>query len=294
MSAPAVSLYALTIMAQPTFKEEQPDITHYQRVHRIVYLPAMHVLFFTAIVGVISSVQSLITRWKTFSKKTFSPAHAAFCFPALAHVNAIQAYRSAVYTFSAIEETPIFKIALDTYWFTTLILSTIASIIITVKFFYMLPSWTWVDVCDEQEPPEPSATFISQYILAGEGENLRQDFVSPAVLQANETGALVRLPGRQDGKARFRRSRRVTALGFDPIMNLMELNKERDALLDWVEKNPPRTRQRTCSVPHITYNLGGFGTNHSGVWNPSERRDTMSRHSRMQTSDGNHCFSSVL
>ena len=30
MSAPAVSLYALTIMAQPSFEEEQPDVTNFQ------------------------------------------------------------------------------------------------------------------------------------------------------------------------------------------------------------------------------------------------------------------------
>eukprot|EP00555_Chaetoceros_dichaeta_P001381 CAMPEP_0198278538 /NCGR_PEP_ID=MMETSP1447-20131203/66429_1 /TAXON_ID=420782 /ORGANISM="Chaetoceros dichaeta, Strain CCMP1751" /LENGTH=211 /DNA_ID=CAMNT_0043973625 /DNA_START=828 /DNA_END=1460 /DNA_ORIENTATION=- len=186
-----------------------------------------------AIVGAISSVQGLKTRWTAFSNRAFSPAHAAFCFPALAHVNAIQAYRGAVDTFSEIGPKSTFKIALDTYWFSTLILSTIASIIITAKFFYMLPSWTLIDVLDEMEPPEPGATRLSKHILDGDGETLRNDFVSPAVLQANETGALVRLPGRLHGQTRYRRTRRVTALGFDPIMNLIEFNEERDALLDW-------------------------------------------------------------
>jgi len=293
MSAPAVSLYALTIMAQPSFKEEHPDMTQFQRVHRIIYLPCMHILFIMAIVGAISSVQGLTMRWTTFSKRTFSPAHAAFCFPALAHVNSIQAYRGAVDTFSEIGPKSTFKIALDAYWFSTLILSTIATIIITAKFFYMLPSWTLMDVFDEMEPPEPGETRISEYILAGDGETLRQDFVSPAVLQANETGALVRLPGRHHGETRYRRTRRVTALGFDPIMNLIEFNEERDALLDWVEKNPPRTRKRTLSVPHITYNLGQFGTNNSGVYNDGQ--DTGNRRARTQTSDGyNHCFNSVI
>ena len=120
---------------------------------------------------------------------------------------------------------------------------------------------------EEEEPPEPGETLISEFILASDGMALGPDFVNPAALQANETGALVRLPGREDGKIRYRRTRRVTALGFDPIMNLMELYKERVALLDWVEKNSSRTRKRTLSVPHITYNLGQFGTNHSGVFN---------------------------
>jgi len=293
MSAPAVSLYALTIMAQPSFKEEHPDITQFQRVHRLIYMPCMHFLFIMAIVGAISSVQGLKTRWTTFSNKAFSPAHAAFCFPALAHVNAIQAYRGAVDTFSEIGPKSTFKIALDTYWFSTLILSTIASIIITAKFFYMLPSWTLMDVLDEMEPPEPGATQLSKYILDGDGETLRQDFVSPAVLQANETGALVRLPGRRHGETKYRRTRRVTALGFDPIMNLIEFNEERDALLAYVEKNPPRTRNRTLSVPHITCTFGQFGTNNSGVYNG--RQDMGITRARTHTSDGySHCDNTVI
>jgi hypothetical protein len=88
MSAPAISLYALTIMAQPSFEEEHPDVTKFERVHRMIYLPCMHFLFALAVLGVLSSVQSLITRWDDFKKKEFSPAHAAFCFrtgPLLIH-----------------------------------------------------------------------------------------------------------------------------------------------------------------------------------------------------------------
>jgi len=38
MSAPSISLYALTIMAQPSFEEEHPDVTHFQKVHRMIYM----------------------------------------------------------------------------------------------------------------------------------------------------------------------------------------------------------------------------------------------------------------
>ena len=72
MSAPAVALYALTIMAQPSFEEEHPDVTEFQRVHRMLYLPSMHILFVLALIGMISSVQSLVVRWHSFSKKDFS------------------------------------------------------------------------------------------------------------------------------------------------------------------------------------------------------------------------------
>jgi len=199
-------------------------------------------------------------------------------------VNAVQAYRGAIDTFSDIHPKSPIKIAIFIYWMTTLILGTITTIVITTRYFYMLPSWTRVDVADEIEPPPPNETLMSEVILAG--EKLRQDFVSPAVLQANEAGALVRLPGRE---GKYVRTRRVTALGFEPIMNLIELNEERDALLDWVAKNPPRQRKRTLSVPGITYNLGHFGTNNSGVFSgtPAEINSAQ-RRTRAQTSDGQY------
>ena len=64
MSAPNVSLYALTIMAQPSFEEEHPDVTQFQRMHRMIYLPCMHFLFGLCILGILASVVSLIVRWK--------------------------------------------------------------------------------------------------------------------------------------------------------------------------------------------------------------------------------------
>ena len=96
MSAPAVSLYALTIMAQPSFIEEQPDVTKFQRVHREMYLPCMHVMCAFSLIGMAASIHSLWDRWADFKRKEFSPAHVAFCFPTLSHANSIQAYRGAV------------------------------------------------------------------------------------------------------------------------------------------------------------------------------------------------------
>lgn len=265
MSAPAVSLYAWTIMAQPSFEEEFPDINYYQHVHRILYLPIMHCLFAAALVGAFSSVQSLHVRWKDFKQREFTPAHAAFCFPTLAHANSVQAYRGALNSFSNIPSGSTIKIIIDVYWMFVLVGGTIATFIITAKFFYMLPTWTRPDVDDEVEPPAPSDTIMSEIITAG--ETFRQNFVSPAVLQANETGALVQV--RKDGRTRYVRTRKVTALGFDPIMEYLDFEKERDALLDWVMKNPPRQRKRTLSVPGITRNIGDFGRNNLGIYTGS-------------------------
>ena len=71
MSAPAVSLYALTIMAQPSFEEEQPDVTNFQRIHRMIYLPCMHVMCALSLIGMAASLQSLYDRWNDFKRKEF-------------------------------------------------------------------------------------------------------------------------------------------------------------------------------------------------------------------------------
>jgi hypothetical protein len=234
----------------------------------------MHVLFALACIGVISSIISLVVRWDSFRKKTFSPAHAAFCFPTLAHVNAIQAYRAAVNSFSDIPARSPFKVALYTYWVAMLVSGTLVTIFIATKFFYHLPSWTLVDVLDEEEPPAPYETSLTLNHIITTGESLQQPFVSPAVLQANETGALVMLPSRgADGRRRYRRTRRLTALGFEPMMNVIEMDNEREVLLDWVGKHPPRRRTQTLSVPGIDFNygFGDFGVDNSGVYGADPR-----------------------
>jgi hypothetical protein len=261
MSAPAVSLYAMTIMAQPSFEEEHPDINEYQRLHRMVYLPCMHLLFVAAMLGAISSAQSLYVRWDSFKKIEFSPAHTAFCFPTLAHANSVQAYRGAINSFSSIPQRSSLRILLNGYWLFVLVGGTIATLIITVKFFQKLPSWTSVDLDGENEPPAPHETLMSN--IARVGDTWGQSFVSPVVLQANEAGALVQV--RKNGRTKYVRTRRVTALGFEPIMDLIDFTNERDALLDWVEKNPPRARNRTMSVPGFS-NIGNFGSNNRGVY----------------------------
>ena len=265
MSAPAIALYALTIMAQPSFEEEQPDVTNFQRVHRMVYLPCMHGLFFLSILGALSSFQSLWIRWGKIHTTRFSPAHAAFCFPSLAHANSIQAYRGAIDAFADYPPDSFVNVAIYAYWVFVLIASTITTLIITIKFLLKLPEWTQIDVSDEIEPPAPKETMMSEIVLAG--ETLRQRYVNPAVLQAQEAGALVRLPD-QYGRARYVRTRKVTALGFEPIMDLLELDEERETLLDWVAKHPPKRRRNTLSVPGIdfSYGYGDFGTNNLGVY----------------------------
>eukprot|EP00934_Nitzschia_sp_Nitz4_P006878 Nitzschia sp. Nitz4//scaffold17_size182527//147575//151746//NITZ4_001877-RA/size182527-snap-gene-0.302-mRNA-1//-1//CDS//3329539409//6868//frame0 len=267
MSAPAISLYALTIMAQPSFPEEHPDVTAFQRVHRMIYLPCMHFMAALSILGFLASCHSLYGRWGEFYKREFSPAHAAFCFPVLSHANALQAYRGAIISFSDIHPHSWRMIILYSYWFGVLLSGTVATVWITARFLLCLPKWTNLDLSDEEEPPKPSETILQMRDLLTAGETMNQPFVSPAVLQANETGALVLASSGPDGARRYVRTRRLRALGFEPTMEWSEMQEERELLLEWVGKNPPKRRHRTLSVPGVDFSYGaGFGTGNSGVY----------------------------
>jgi hypothetical protein len=106
--------------------------------------------------------------------------------------------------------------------------------------------------------------------MVSSGETLVQPFVSPAILQANETGTLV-LTRDATGAVRYVRTRKVTALGFEPIMDDIEIDLEREFLLDWVASNAPRVRHRTLSVPGAGFRFDGtFGSGNSGVFGGME------------------------
>ena len=123
---------------------------------------------------------------------------------------------------------------------------TVLVFVMTWKFLIHLPKWCQIDVEDDEIPPEPEKTMISHLLQQGEGGDLmRQQFVSAAVLQANEAGALVRVL--RDGEMKYVRSRRMPSMGFDPILNVSELLSERDRLLQRVAYIPPRDRTGTIS-----------------------------------------------
>jgi hypothetical protein len=265
MSAPNISLYALTIMAQPSFEEEHPDINNFQKMHREIYLPLMHLLFGLCIVGMGASVSSLVVRWKEFRKLPFSPAHAAFCVPTLSHANAIQAYRAAINSFSTLPADGMFRNFLYVYWVVFLVGGTIVTVVVSCKFIYSLPDWTHIDTEGEIEPPAPYETAMSLSRMALTGETLVQKYVSPAILQANETGMLF-LSRDEQGHQQYRRTRKVTALGFEPVMDVIAMERERELLLEWVGNNPPRRRYRTLSVPGVDFNYSNIGAGNTGIF----------------------------
>ena len=113
----------------------------------------------------------------------------------------------------------------------------------STKFFAYLPSWCQIDVEDDEMPPEPEETIVTRLLQGGNaGDELNQNYVSAAILQANESGALVRVL--QDGRMKYVRSRRMPSMGFDPILNVSELMSERDRLLQHVTYSANPTRDR--------------------------------------------------
>jgi hypothetical protein len=267
LSAPSITMYALTLVAQPTpYKEsllEQDSIIQLQDHDWMVkyYLPFQHLMMILSLVGLASAVHALVTRWDSFRKKPFSPAHAAFCFPTLSHTNAVQAYQGVIHSFSSSPPGSAFKVALYWYWVAFLLGGTILNLIFTYMYICRLPRWTKLDTAGEEVPPAPQDTFVHEMLdTTGAHELFAQPFMSPAVLQANEAGALVRVRrGTEDFRIHgpYVRTRKVTALGFDPTMDDDELRRERAELLDWVAKNAPRKRNRTMSNPLIFQARGG-------------------------------------
>eukprot|EP00549_Striatella_unipunctata_P025595 CAMPEP_0118705476 /NCGR_PEP_ID=MMETSP0800-20121206/19889_1 /TAXON_ID=210618 ORGANISM="Striatella unipunctata, Strain CCMP2910" /NCGR_SAMPLE_ID=MMETSP0800 /ASSEMBLY_ACC=CAM_ASM_000638 /LENGTH=290 /DNA_ID=CAMNT_0006607635 /DNA_START=220 /DNA_END=1092 /DNA_ORIENTATION=- len=265
-------------MGQPSPKREvvlessSEIMRYFQNVHQHLYLPVQHFMFCLAVMGMASAVCALWLRWDVVRSKRFGPAHVAFCFPTLSHANAIQAYRGAIDSFSTIPEHSVLKIVLFSYWMTVLVVGTVVTIAMSLKFFYHLKEWTEVDVSDEQEPPALDQTEVvardlvvamDQYTARNHHRVNRSQFVNPAVLQANEAGTLVRVQrGAENGRNAFVRTRKVTALGFEPTMAWSEFSEERAALLDWVARNAPHTRQRTMSVPSTLMSELLQGPNH--------------------------------
>ena len=142
-----------------------------------------------------------------------------------------QSYRGAVLSFSQIAPRSWRMFILDAYWIVVLIGGTVSTIWICGKFLYLLPEWTAPDVSDEEEPPAPYETLLSQQQMVTAGDSLTQNFVSPAILQANETGVLILSRSARDGTLRYVRTRRIRALGFEPTMNWSEIQEEREKLV---------------------------------------------------------------
>eukprot|EP00571_Detonula_confervacea_P016368 CAMPEP_0172301448 /NCGR_PEP_ID=MMETSP1058-20130122/3339_1 /TAXON_ID=83371 /ORGANISM="Detonula confervacea, Strain CCMP 353" /LENGTH=59 /DNA_ID=CAMNT_0013011565 /DNA_START=1229 /DNA_END=1408 /DNA_ORIENTATION=- len=56
-------------------------------------------------------------------------------------------------------------------------------------YLIFLPSWVDVDTRDELELPAPNETSICNSVT--HGKSLTQPYISPTILQANDTGILI-------------------------------------------------------------------------------------------------------
>lgn len=269
LSAPSITMYAMTIMAQSRPSGEvliasDPEYAAYwNALHRDYYLSVQHFMMLLSLIGFASSLHCLWARWPQFKLKEFSPAHMAFIFPILSHTNAVQAYRSGYISFSGDPVGSPFHITLYIYWLVCLVVGTLLNLVFTFKYMSRLPKWTKLDethLLDNEMPPSPSHTFMHEMMSVASGSTQRgdgggipreifsQSFTSPAVLQANEAGQLIRLRrGTEDYQnyGPYVRSRNISSLGFDLTLTKEELRQERAELLHWVAKNAPRTRNRT-------------------------------------------------
>ena len=76
ISAPSITLYAVTLISQPMADEEELMASntqmkeHFMNVLHHYYLPLHHFLFGCSLIGVLSAIQGVVTRWKKFKAGT--------------------------------------------------------------------------------------------------------------------------------------------------------------------------------------------------------------------------------
>lgn len=118
VSGPSSSFYASTILGQPTlYQESHMDVSEWKEVHLEFYVPFVTVIFAMALVGMATSVMSLVVRYREFRSKPFSPAHVAFCFATLNHANACQAYLATLDSYlSDSWRESVFRVVYYYYW----------------------------------------------------------------------------------------------------------------------------------------------------------------------------------
>lgn len=230
MICPAICLHSLAIIMEPSFREERPDISHFQALQRSIYLPSLSCFFTLCIIGVVSSLHGIITRLRQISREEFSPAHAAYSFPLLMHALAVQSYRSGLDFFAGTAANPTLKSALHLYFVSLMVVGTFVSVICILMYIAFLPTWTVVvDPSIENEPPPPEETTMVEHVTYG--ESLIQFYTSPSILQANEAGVLLMAYNNEHNEFCHIRSRTILpALGFEPMMRMREFARERDAL----------------------------------------------------------------
>lgn len=214
-------------------------------------MPVFHIIFFLCLIGALSSIHGLISRWEAFRKIEFNPAHAAFCFPILCHVNAVHTYWYMVERFSSTYQSLVLlRMVLFSYWIFVLITGTLTTLIVTAMYVHCLPKWTRPRFVLEEEPPPATHETVLNDVLCTV-DAVMESLVSPAILQANETGVLVRVRrDSEDNGSAYVRTCQMTSIGFEPTLSPSEVMYEREELLKWVASHAPQPRHsRMMSNP---------------------------------------------
>ena len=186
LSGPAVALYGFTLFSQPGTRADDNALfipeneEHYYRIHGQYYMPILHVLFVLCMISMVSSMYLLISRYKSFRQKEFSPAHLSFCAPLVSHTNALQVYRSSLDAFTSPTSEIIFKLLLYRYWVFSLICGTLLVFVMTWKFCVHLPNWCHLNVEHDELPPEPEHTLVTKLLQDGSaGDSMKQILLVP-------------------------------------------------------------------------------------------------------------------
>jgi hypothetical protein len=177
----------------------------------------------------ISSLHGVAVRWKQIQKEEFTPAHAAYSFPLLMHALAVQAYRSSLGFFSDTGEVnPALKSVLEIYWIVLISTGTFVALMCLIMYLSFLPSWIEINTNEELEPPAPTETSVFETVTYG--ESLIQPYVSPTILQSNEAGVLIMTHDYEYNWSGFVRTKKIPAVGFEPMMRKRTFTQEREVL----------------------------------------------------------------
>ena len=196
----------------------------------------MTFLFGMNIIGMMSSLHGIFIRGGQIAREEFSPAHAAYSFPLLLHALAVQSYRNSLDFFmDAGSESSFLQAVLHIYWVFLFMVGSFVALTCIITYLVLLPSWVDIDTRDElEEPPPPSETSISISNDVTYGESLIQPYISPTILQANETGTLILTYDYQNSWPDIVRTRKTSAFGFEPALGKRVFNRERNVLRQYL------------------------------------------------------------
>jgi hypothetical protein len=179
-------------------------------------------LFGCCMVSVVSVARAIVVRWDALRRHPFSPAHAAFCFPSVAHANAVASFHKFLYDTRMPVIVPPPPQILYFYLVTVVAVASAITIVVVAMFFLKLKGWVDIDITGIEEVADTLS--VRALIGAEENDELEELAVDTALLRAYENGTLVvARQGDEDGNARnllVRTKLSSPSYGFVPAIGL--------------------------------------------------------------------------